>query len=114
MQNLEYGAYAPNAPSVFIDDTLLPALWASTERYYVVTQVSGKEHLAQIVGRASLFELAASGGKLLLTNQPLSARNLPNDARADEFASGAWFSLDAEQRSPERARAIDADYERDR
>ena len=37
-QNLEYGAYAPHAPSVFIDDTELPALWSSPQRCYLLTQ----------------------------------------------------------------------------
>jgi dolichyl-phosphate-mannose-protein mannosyltransferase len=72
-QNLEYGAYAPHAPSVFIDDTELPALWSSSQRYYLITQATGMGHLATVVGAANLFIVARSGGKLLLTNQALDA-----------------------------------------
>ncbi len=68
--NLEYGAYAPHAPSVFIDDTQLPALWSSPERYYLMTVAAGIGHLATVVGAANLFVVASSGGKLLLSNQP--------------------------------------------
>ena len=42
-QNLEYGAYSPNAPAVFIDDTELPQLWSSEKRCYLLTQESGVE-----------------------------------------------------------------------
>ncbi|MFZ0884857.1 MAG: glycosyltransferase family 39 protein [Candidatus Acidiferrales bacterium] len=70
-QNLEYGAYAPHAPSVFIDDTELPALWSSSQRCYLLTQATGMGRLALVVGAANLFIVARSGGKLLLTNQPL-------------------------------------------
>ena len=78
-QNLEYGAYAPHAPSVFIDDTELPPLWSSSERYYLVTQATGMDRLATVVGAANLFVVARGGGKLLLTNQPLNLRASERD-----------------------------------
>lgn len=94
-QNLEYGAYAPHSPSVFIDDRQLPKLWSSPKRYYLLTQATGVGRLAAIVGAANLFVVASSGGKLLLTNQicdihaslkgpeniPLRKRTFPRDSK---------------------------------
>ena len=59
---------------MFIDDTELPALWSSSERYYLVTQATGMDRLATVVGAANLIIVARAGGKLLLTNQPLNLR----------------------------------------
>ncbi len=100
IQNLEYGAYAPDAPSVFIDDSQLPALWSSKERCYLVTQAPRQEHLAAIVGSANLVEVAASGGKVLLTNHPLSAPISINDTAAVEFASKTLISFNTEHNLP--------------
>jgi hypothetical protein len=87
IQNLEYGAYAPNAPDVFIDDAQLGPLWSSDARYYLVTQAPDQEHLAMVVGSANLFTVAASGGKLLLTNHMLPARAAASDETMHELAN---------------------------
>ncbi|MGC1089874.1 MAG: hypothetical protein WA894_15655, partial [Candidatus Acidiferrum sp.] len=77
--NLEYGSYAPGAPDVFIDDARFGQLWLQPERFYVSVLDSGVPHLEKIVGRDQLIELAASGGKRILTNHPLSgAMSSPN------------------------------------
>jgi len=69
--NLEYGSYAPGAPNVFIDDAQFKALWGKAERSYLVAKESALPRLQGIVGNAHLDVVAASGGKVLLTNQPL-------------------------------------------
>ena len=69
--NLEYGSYAPGAPSVFIDDAQFKALWLKAERAYLVDKESALPRLQGIVGGAHLHVVATSGGKVLLTNQPL-------------------------------------------
>ncbi len=71
--NLEYGSYAPGAPSVFIDDARFRELWLQPERYYVVAFDSALPSLEKLVGRDRLNVLATSGGKSILANQPLGA-----------------------------------------
>jgi 4-amino-4-deoxy-L-arabinose transferase-like glycosyltransferase len=68
--NLEYGSYAPGAPDVFIDDTHWKDLWMQPQRCYLVAINSAIPRLEKLVGRARLYVAAASGGKVLLTNQP--------------------------------------------
>jgi 4-amino-4-deoxy-L-arabinose transferase-like glycosyltransferase len=69
--NLEYGSYAPGAPSVFIEDAKFKELWLQPERYYLVALDSGVPALENLVGRDRLNLVASSGGKSVLTNQPL-------------------------------------------
>jgi 4-amino-4-deoxy-L-arabinose transferase-like glycosyltransferase len=68
--NLEYGSYAPGAPDVFIDDTKLQQLWRSPDRYYLLTYDNDMPRLQQLVG-VSVYLVSNSGGKCLLTNQPV-------------------------------------------
>jgi 4-amino-4-deoxy-L-arabinose transferase-like glycosyltransferase len=68
--NLEYGSYAPGAPDVFIDDTKLQQLWRSPDRYYLLTYDNDTPRLQQLVG-VSVYLVSTSGGKCLLTNQPV-------------------------------------------
>jgi hypothetical protein len=70
-QNLEYGAYAPGAPQVFIDDSQFAHLWLQPERYYVVAEHSALSRLEKLVGRPRLNVIATCDGKLVLTNYPL-------------------------------------------
>jgi 4-amino-4-deoxy-L-arabinose transferase-like glycosyltransferase len=74
VQNLEYGAFAPNAPSVFIEDPQFQQLWASSNRYYLLSAESALAHLRMLAGPSKLIVVARSGGKLLITNHPF-----PND-----------------------------------
>ena len=69
--NLEYGSYAPGAPTVFIDDSQFKALWLKPERSYLVAKESALPRLQGLVGNVQLDVVAASGGKLLLTNHPV-------------------------------------------
>jgi hypothetical protein len=68
VNNLEYGSYAPNSPSVFINDTAFKGLWSGTIRYYLVTDSSGLARLSALVGPARFHRIAESGGKYLFTN----------------------------------------------
>lgn len=67
-QNLEYGAAAPNAPPVFLNDTEFNTLWKSKERYYLIGTRIGIQRVEAFVGEEHFETVAASGGKLLVTN----------------------------------------------
>jgi hypothetical protein len=69
--NLEYGSNAPGAPHVFVDDSQFKNLWMQPQRYYLLTSRSTVAHYEQLVGGAELRMVADSGGKVLLTNQPI-------------------------------------------
>jgi hypothetical protein len=71
VQNLEYGSNAPGAPDVFIDDSQFAALWMKPDRYYLVVAEPHAPRLTSLVGAANFHVVMQSGGKLLLTNQPL-------------------------------------------
>jgi 4-amino-4-deoxy-L-arabinose transferase-like glycosyltransferase len=68
VNNLEYGSYAPNSPSVFINDAAFTRLWSGTIRYYLVTDSSGLARLSALAGPARFHQVAESGGKFLFTN----------------------------------------------
>jgi len=71
--NLEYGAYAPGVPDVFIDNARFRNLWRDPGRVYVLVKDIGLSRLYTIVGREQLFTIASTGGKSLLTNHALVA-----------------------------------------
>ena len=71
--NLEYGAYAPGVPDVFIDDAQFTNLWLKPERSYIVANQNVVPRLESIVGAEHLNLVAASGGKVVLTNGPVAA-----------------------------------------
>lgn len=77
--NLEYGAYAPGAPDVFIDDSQFRNLWLEPNRFYIVALDPALPRLAGLVGQDKLNLVSASGGKLLLTNHPLAPTTLPQN-----------------------------------
>ncbi|MGA8406751.1 MAG: glycosyltransferase family 39 protein [Candidatus Acidiferrales bacterium] len=77
IQNLEYGSNAPGAPDVFIDDPQFVSLWDTSARYYLLAVQSTLPHLQSLVGDAKLNVVMSSGGKVLLTNQPLPGTTLP-------------------------------------
>ena len=70
--NLEYGAAAPNAPDVFVNDAQFKVLWLAEQRYYLVGNPEAHQRLIASVGESNFYEVAASGGKLVWTNHPLS------------------------------------------
>jgi hypothetical protein len=71
--NLEYGSYAPGAPDVFVVDSQLPGLWSQPQRYYLLTFRADLPRYDALVSAGQLYVVAASGGKLLLTNHPLTS-----------------------------------------
>ena len=72
-QNLEYGAYAPGVPDVFIDDFDFENKWAEPGRYYLLATDSSVGRLEGLVGRSQLALVAESGGKSLFTNHPIAS-----------------------------------------
>jgi len=68
VNNLEYGSYAPNSPSVFINDAAFIRLWSGTIRYYLVTDSSGFARLSALAGPARFHQISERGGKFLFTN----------------------------------------------
>ena len=75
--NLEYGSYAPGAPQIFIDDSQFKNLWLAPERHYLLTFQRDLPRYEQLVASAPLNVVAASGGKVLLTNHPLDQSASP-------------------------------------
>jgi hypothetical protein len=70
--NLEYGAYAPNAPDVFIDDEQFRSLWFKPDRCYIVAKEATVPQLESLVGAGQIHVVATSGGKVVLTNHPIA------------------------------------------
>lgn len=81
--NLEYGAYAPGAPDVFIDDTQFKDIWLKPERAYIVASDTAVPGLESLVGAEHLNVVLASGGKVVLTNVSLAATKSLSRATTD-------------------------------
>jgi len=73
--NMEYGSNAPGAPPVFINDAQLKDLWLQPERCYVVAAQSALPRFDTLLGATNIQTVAASGGKILITNEPLGETN---------------------------------------
>ena len=73
INNLVYGSYAPGAPNIFLDDERWKQMWLEQSRCYLVASQSAMPRLEKLVGHDRLNIIAASGGKVLLSNQPVSA-----------------------------------------
>ena len=69
--NLIYGAYAPGAPNVFLDDAQFAGLWPSPERNYLLVPQDHLAHLKGLVDPERVIIVAKSGEKLLITNQSM-------------------------------------------
>jgi hypothetical protein len=78
--NLEYGAYAPGVPDVFIDDAQFTNIWLKPKRSYIIAKQDVTPKLASLVGAEHLNLVASSGGKVVLTNIPISPGEPPNPA----------------------------------
>ena len=70
--NLEYGAAAPGAPAVFLNNAQLHDRWLTSERYYLVVSGNAIPTIEEVVGKEKLSVVAVSGGKAVLTNQPFA------------------------------------------
>jgi hypothetical protein len=68
--NLVYGAAAPDAPPVFIDDTQLAKLWDEPQRYYVVSNNVAMPRFEKLLSKSRISLVATSGGKLVISNHP--------------------------------------------
>ena len=66
--NLIYGAAAPGAPAVFLEDRDLEALWKGPERLYLVAPDTSQQKLEALLGAVHVF--ASRGSKLVLSNLP--------------------------------------------
>jgi 4-amino-4-deoxy-L-arabinose transferase-like glycosyltransferase len=75
--NLEYGSHAPGAPEVFLVDSQLAAIWSQPQRYYLLTFAADLPHYQALMPGAELDAVAASGGKIILTNHPLTSSTPP-------------------------------------
>jgi hypothetical protein len=69
--NLEYGSYAPSAPSVFIEDREFVSLWRGSGRCYLLAYGKELPRLEQLVGRPNLRIVTENAGNYLLTNNAL-------------------------------------------
>jgi hypothetical protein len=72
VNNLEYGSNAPGAPHVFIHDSDLPRIWAEPQRWYLLAEKSRFETIEKLLGGAHVYVVRESGGKYLISNQPVS------------------------------------------
>lgn len=70
--NLVYGSYAPGAPDVFINDSEFKNIWLKPDRSYIVASKDAVAGLESLVGAEHLNLVAASGGKVVLTNLPIA------------------------------------------
>jgi 4-amino-4-deoxy-L-arabinose transferase-like glycosyltransferase len=75
--NLEYGAYAPGVPDVFIQDSDFKKLWVEPQRYYLLATESAVGRLEDLVGSSQLALVEESGGKYLFTNHPMASSGQP-------------------------------------
>jgi hypothetical protein len=66
--NLEYGSYAPNAPSVFIDDAGFAQRWRSPDHFYLLANNEDLPHLRTVLGDVQMRLVKESSGKSLLRN----------------------------------------------
>lgn len=73
IDTMVYGSYAPGVPDVFIDNARFKGLWTQPERWYFVTERSELPKFESLLGGGRLNLVAESGGKLVLTNLPLSS-----------------------------------------
>jgi 4-amino-4-deoxy-L-arabinose transferase-like glycosyltransferase len=72
IQNMVYGSYAPGSADPFIDDSTFQKLWQEPKRWYIIADSAQMPRFEKLVGAPQLHLLAASGGKVLLTNQPVT------------------------------------------
>ncbi len=70
VNNLEYGANAPDAPKdVFINDAEFRERWLSPELFYLCADKEQVVRFEKLVGRESMYTLADSGGKFVFANR---------------------------------------------
>lgn len=75
--NLDYGAAAPGAPPVFLNDSEFDALWKTNDRCYFVASKEEANRIETLVGKEYFQTISTSGGKLLLGNVPRPSTSPP-------------------------------------
>jgi 4-amino-4-deoxy-L-arabinose transferase-like glycosyltransferase len=69
--NLWYGSYFPDAPQIFDDSASFRRLWAGPRRAFLWTELESRDRALAGINGHTVFTLARSGGKLVLTNRPV-------------------------------------------
>jgi len=69
--NLWYGSYFPDAPQIFDDSASFQRLWAGPQRAFLWTELESRDRALAGIDGHTVFILARSGGKLVLTNRPV-------------------------------------------
>lgn len=82
-----YGAAAPGAPPVFLTDGEFSPQWKREKRYYLIGRSAGIQRIESIVGKSYFDTVAASGGKLLVTNHPVVS---PNQKAERKYLPAGW------------------------
>ena len=67
--NLWYGSYFPDAPQIFDDSASFQRLWAGPQRVFLWTELESRDKALAGIDGKTVFTLARSGGKLILTNR---------------------------------------------
>jgi 4-amino-4-deoxy-L-arabinose transferase-like glycosyltransferase len=67
VNGLWYGSFWPDAPHIFETDSTLHQLWASPRRIFLMTY--SPQRATDLKQFGSVYKLASSGGKILLSNQ---------------------------------------------
>lgn len=71
VNNLEYGSYAPGAPSIFLNDDEFAGRWHGPRLHYLLLEGPAVARIEAKVGKDSLHLVKASGGKFLFANRLL-------------------------------------------
>ena len=64
--DMYYGSLFPDAPAIFDDDASFAALWKGPQRVFVWVE---EEKVPSVVRQTGYYQLARSGGKLILMNR---------------------------------------------
>jgi 4-amino-4-deoxy-L-arabinose transferase-like glycosyltransferase len=68
--NLWYGSFFPDAPRVHVDSAWLAQQWNGPAQVFLWTEKQHRERALLGINPQQVWELAASGGKVVLTNRP--------------------------------------------
>jgi 4-amino-4-deoxy-L-arabinose transferase-like glycosyltransferase len=68
--NLYYGSLFPDAPAIFDDDASLQALWEGPHRVFLWVE---EDNVPHYIRQSGSYQLARSGGKLILMNRVVAA-----------------------------------------
>ena len=66
--NLQYGADAPGAPNVFLNQAQFKELWLQPQRCYLLATQTELPRYQELVGASRMIVVRESGGKVLVTN----------------------------------------------